>query len=297
MKVLLFGKYGQIGWELNRALQPLGEVIALGRSEADFSDPKSLRNIVATIKPDVIVNSAAYTAVDKAEEEEGSATVINAESPGVLAEEALKNNALLVHYSTDYVFNGEKSSPYSEDDATDPINAYGRTKLAGEDAVRLTKCDYLILRTSWVYASRGHNFLLTILKLAKERDSLSIVSDQSGAPTSASLIAQTTMSCIHQALQKKQNREFSSDTYNLTSSGYTSWYGFACAIIDLARRKSRIKLNSDNIRAIATQEYPTPARRPSNSRLLLNKLESDYHFVMPDWTKGLQLCIEELYES
>lgn len=296
MRVLLFGKNGQVGWELNRALQPLGDVFALGRSEADFTDSESLRNIVATIKPDVIVNSVAYTAVDRAEDDVTAATVINAESPGVLAEEALRNNALLVHFSTDYVFNGEKKDPYSESDTTDPINVYGRTKLAGEDAIRLSRCDYLIFRTSWVFASRGHNFLLTILRLAKERDELSIVSDQFGSPTSSRLIAETAVLCIRQSMRKKKAGGFSSDLFNLTASGYTSWYEFTCAIIKFANEKNRLRLRTDHIKAIPAMEYPTPARRPLNSRLVLSKLEAEFNLVMPDWKKGLQLCIEEISE-
>ena len=297
MKVLLFGKNGQVGWELNRALQPFGDVIALGKREADFSNPECLRYIVSEIKPDVIVNSAAYTAVDKAEEEESFAAIINSGALGILAEEALKSNALLVHFSTDYVFNGEKNSPYKETDATCPINVYGRTKLAGEEAIRKSGCDYLIFRTSWVYASRGHNFLLTILKLAKERDELSIVSDQVGAPTSARLIAQTTFTCIHQAMLKKQEGEYCSGLYHLTASGSTSWHGFACAIVALTNKISNLKLGSERIKAISTKEYPTPAKRPKNSRLMLNRLETDYQVVMHDWSKGLKLFIDDIYQS
>ncbi|MCA1767140.1 MAG: dTDP-4-dehydrorhamnose reductase, partial [Idiomarina sp.] len=196
MKILLFGKNGQVGWELNRSLQPLGEVIALDRDEADFSRPESLREIVRKIKPDVIVNAVAYTAVDKAEAEEALAATINSIAPGVLAEEALSINALLIHYSTDYVFDGTKQGPYVETDVPKPINAYGRTKLAGEQVIQSSGCDYFIFRTSWVYASRGHNFLLTILRLAKERDELNIVADQIGSPTSARLIAETTLLCL-----------------------------------------------------------------------------------------------------
>ena len=185
MKILLFGKNGQVGWELNRSLQPLGEVIALTRENADFSNPESLRNIVREINPDVIVNAVAYTAVDKAEEEEELAATINGVAPGILAEEALKTNALLVNYSTDYVFDGVKDSPYIETDKPNPVSAYGRTKLSGEVSIQSSRCDYLIFRTSWVYASRGQNFLLAMLKLASEREELNIVSDQIGAPTTA----------------------------------------------------------------------------------------------------------------
>ena len=204
MKILLFGKNGQVGWELNRSLQPLGEIVVLDIEDVDFSEPESLRQIVQDVNPNVIVNAVAYTAVDKAEEEEELALNINGVAPGVLAEEALKLNALLVHYSTDYVFDGTKSTPYVETDSPNPINAYGRTKLAGEIAVQSSGCDYLILRTSWVYASRAHNFMLTMLKLAQEREELSIVSDQIGAPTSARLIADITILCLQQEIKEKR---------------------------------------------------------------------------------------------
>jgi len=296
MKILLFGKNGQVGWELNRSLQPLGEVIALGREQADFSDPETLRNIIREIKPDIIVNAVAYTAVDKAEEEEELAAVINGVAPGVLAEEALKINALLVHYSTDYVFDGAKGSPYLETDEPCPINAYGRTKLAGEQAVQLSGCDYLIFRTSWVYASRGHNFLITILKLASEKEELSIVSDQIGSPTSASLIAETTLHCVKQAIVEKQEGVFSSGLYHLAASEYTSWSDFAKAIVDSEGRKRSLKLTSDAIKEIPTSDYPTPAKRPLNSRLNLKKLKSVFGIDMPSWRQALSLTLKDFSE-
>jgi len=294
MKILLFGKNGQVGWELNRSLQPLGEVIALGREEADFSKPESLRNIVRDIAPDVIVNAVAYTAVDKAEEEEDLALKINGVAPGVLAEEALNLGALLVHYSTDYVFDGTKSGPYVETDTPNPINAYGRSKLAGEQAVQSSGCDYLIFRTSWVYASRAHNFMLTMLKLAQEREELSIVSDQIGAPTTARLITDTTLVCIKQALLERRNQVFSSDLYHLTASSNTSWYGFTQEIIRVAKCELDLDLKIKNITNIPTIDYPTPARRPMNSRLDLRKLEEKFDVVMPSWEDVLRLCIEEI---
>ena len=272
MKILLFGKNGQVGWELNRSLQPLGEVIALGREEADFSKPESLRNIVRDIAPDVIVNAVAYTAVDKAEEEEILATVINAQAPGVLAEEALKINALLIHYSTDYVFDGTKDGAYTETDMPNPINVYGRSKLAGEQVVQSSGCDYLIFRTSWVYASRANNFMLTMMKLAQEREQLNIVADQIGAPTTARLIADTTILCLQQALKEKTAGVFSSDLYHLTASGQTSWFGFTEEIVKLARNSLNIKLKLKELKPIPTSSYPTPAKRPKNSQLALTKL-------------------------
>lgn len=294
MKILLFGKNGQVGWELNRSLQPLGEVIALARDEADFSNPESLREIVRKIKPAVIVNAVAYTAVDKAEAEEVLAATINSIAPGVLAEEALSIHALLIHYSTDYVFDGTKQGPYAETDLPKPINAYGRTKLAGEKTIQASGCDYIILRTSWVYASRGHNFLLTILRLAKEREELSIVADQFGTPTSARLVAETTLLCIHQSLRERQAGVFSSDLYHLTASNCSSWHGFAEEIIELINKKQNEKLKVKNVKEILTSDYPTPARRPANSRLMLTKLEKAYDIVMPDWKIVLEQCVGEI---
>ena len=294
MKILLFGKNGQVGWELNRSLLPLGEIVALGRDEADFSKPESLRKIMREIQPNVIVNAAAYTAVDKAESEEDLATTINGDAPGVLAEESLRAKALLIHYSTDYVFDGTKSDPYTEDDVPNPINAYGRSKLAGELAIQSSGSDYLIFRTSWVYASRGHNFLLTMLKLAKEREVLSIVSDQTGSPTSARLISDTTALCLKQAISKRHSSLFASGIYHLTTSGSTSWYGFCDEIINVAAASLEGQLKVKNINAITTKNYPTPANRPMNSRLLLSKLESAYQITMPDWKNAIELCVEEL---
>lgn len=294
MKILLLGKNGQVGWELNRSLQPLGEITALDIEDIDFTDTRRLRQIVRDIAPDIICNAVAYTAVDKAEEEEDLAQKINGDAPGVLAEEAKKRGALLVHYSTDYVFDGSKTGPYVETDPPDPINAYGRTKLAGELAVQSSGCDYLIFRTSWVYASRAHNFMLTMLKLAQERETLSIVNDQIGAPTSARLIADTTILCVQQALKERLAGVFSSDLYHLTSAGHTSWHGFTEEIVGFARSRLDIPLNLKELKAIPTSDYPTPAARPMNSQLALVKLESDFTLKMPDWKKTLQVCIDEL---
>ena len=294
MKILLFGKNGQVGWELNRSLQPLGEVIALGRDDADFSNSESLRQILQDVSPDVIVNAVAYTAVDKAEEEEGLAAKVNSIAPGVLAEEAKKLNALLVHYSTDYVFDGAKEEPYIETDNAKPINAYGRTKLAGEQAIQSSGCAYLIFRTSWVYASRGHNFLLTMLKLAQERVELSIVNDQIGSPTSARLIADTTVLCVQQAIKEKLVGIFSSDLYHLTTSGHTSWHGFTKEIVKLASNSLELPLTIKELKAIPTSDYPTPATRPMNSQLALTKLESVFSLKMPGWKGVLHQCMEEV---
>jgi len=294
MKILLFGKNGQLGWELNRSLQAFGDIVALDVDEADFSEPENLRKIVQQVKPDVICNAVAYTAVDKAETEEALAMNINGVAPGILAEEALKLGALLLHYSTDYVFDGSKTSPYVETDKPNPLNVYGRTKLAGEIAVQSSNCDYLILRTSWVYASRAQNFLLTMLKLAQEREILSIVSDQIGSPTSARLISDTTVLCLQQAIKERHAGIFSSDLYHLTNAGHTSWFGFTEEIVELASSQLGMKLALKELKAIPTAEYPTPAIRPMNSQLSLTKLESVFTIKMPDWKKSLSICIAEI---
>ncbi|WP_126455358.1 dTDP-4-dehydrorhamnose reductase [Sulfuriflexus mobilis] len=294
MRILLLGRNGQVGWELNRSLLPLGEVIALDRTQADLSRPESLRKIVCDNHPDVIVNAAAYTAVDKAEEEEDLATVINSTAPGVLAEEADKSGALLIHYSTDYIFDGTKDRPYTEDDLPNPINAYGRSKLAGEQAIQATKADHLILRTSWVYAARGRNFLRTIMRLAKEMDELTIVGDQTGSPTWARLIAETTAHCLRQSVYERRKSVFSSGIYNVSSSGETSWYGFASAIVNNARDRPEEKIHVSNIVPIQTRDYPTPAKRPAYSCLATESLEENFNIVMPSWEYGLRLCMEEL---
>ena len=221
---------------------------------------------------------------------------INSDAPGVLAEEAFRSGALLVHYSTDYVFDGEKSSPYIEIDKPNPINAYGRTKLGGEQALQSSGCDYLIFRTSWVYASRGSNFLLTILKLAKERDQLSVVADQVGSPTSARLIADATSLSVHSAIREKQSGIFSSGLYHLTSSGYSSWHGFSEEIVKTADIFQDTDLNLKNIKAISAVDYPTPAKRPMNSCLSTTRIEKKYNICLPDWRDVLRLCVEEVYD-
>ena len=294
MKILLFGKIGQVGWELNRSLQPLGEVIALDIEDVDFSIPESLRQVVQNIKPDIIVNAVAYTAVDKAEEVEDLALNINGVAPGILAEEALKLNALLVHYSTEYVFDGTKITQYLETDSPNPLNVYGRTKLAGELAVQSSGCDYLILRTSWVYASRANNFMLTMLRLAQEREELSVVDDQVGAPTTARLLADTTVICIQQSIRERLEGAFNSDLYHLTASGQTSWYGFTKEIVKLADSGLDIDLSLKKLNAISTADYPTAAKRPENSSLSVEKIEKKYRLKMPDWLSCLKLCIYEL---
>lgn len=298
MKILLFGKNGQVGWELNRSLQPLGEVVALSREDADFSRPDSLRQIISDVKPDVIVNAVAYTAVDKAEAEEELAATINSVAPGILAEEALKVNALLIHYSTDYVFDGTKKSPYSESDEPNPINAYGRTKLAGERLIQSSGCDYLILRTSWVFSSRGANFLLSILRLARERTQLSIVDDQMGAPTWAGNIADITNNLILLSEKQRLTGKFESGIYNVASASMTTWFGFTNKIIEVA---SETGIGDDfvieQVKPIPSSEYPTPAKRPFYSVLSTEKIEKGFGISPIAWEHALESCMSSMKKS
>src|SRR5665811_554588 len=233
---LVTGASGQVGWELSRSLMPLGDVVALDHRQCDLSQPELLPSLIRSIKPDVIVNAAAYTAVDKAEQEEKLATTVNGTAVGVLAEESRKTGILLVHYSTDYVFDGVKQTPYTEEDAPNPINVYGRSKLAGDTAVRQAGGSYVILSTSWIYARRRHNFLGTILRLASERRELRIVDDQIGAPTWARDIADATTLIVRAACQERAQGQFASGLFNLAAAGATSWHGFAKAILDEAQR-------------------------------------------------------------
>lgn len=294
MKILLTGCNGQVGWELARSLLPLGEIIALNRNQADLTDATKLREIIRHHAPNIIVNPAAYTAVDKAETEKELAFKVNAEAAGVMAEEAKKTGALLVHYSTDYVFDGTKPSPYTESDSTNPASVYGQSKLGGERAIQSIGGDYLILRTSWVYASRGSNFVKTILRLAAEREELKIVADQIGAPTWARLIADATAHIVRQAIAEKNNAQFNSDIYHLTSSGSTSWHGFAHTIINTAREQGSLNLINRSILPIPTNEYPLPAKRPANSLLSTQKLEQHFGLILPSWETSLKLCLQEL---
>ena len=294
MKILVTGCNGQVGWELVRCLQPLGEVIAADRRQMDLSDLDGIKATLRNVAPDVIVNAAAYTAVDKTEDNEVEANLINGQAPGVLATEAKQLGALLIHYSTDYVFDGKKSSPYTEDDIPNPINVYGRSKLMGEEAIQSVDMDYIILRTSWVYAARGANFLRTILRLAQERDELSIVDDQIGTPTWARLIADSTAHVIRQSQIERSNDSFQSNLYHLTAAGETSWFGFAQAIVEQARCLPDLSLTLKEIRPIPTQDYPTPAPRPMNSRLVAVRLKERFDLQIPTWDRSLGLCMDEL---
>lgn len=280
---------------MQRALLPLGHIVALDRQGINLADNDSIRQVLRRIKPDLIVNAAAYTAVDKAEEEREAAMQINGIAPGVLAEEAGQLNALLIHYSTDYVFDGSKQTPYTETDKPKPINIYGASKLAGEQAVQAVGADHMILRTSWVYGSRGSNFLLTMLRLMRERQNLRVVADQNGTPTWARLIAETTAQIIGQSLVERRQKSFQSGLYNLTSAGATTWHGFAEKIKAVAEQgNQRELLKIQNIDPVGTAEYPTPAKRPRNSRMMISKLQQKYGLTMPNWDVALELCMEKL---
>jgi dTDP-4-dehydrorhamnose reductase len=288
--ILITGVNGQVGFELARTLQGLGKVVAVDRAAMDLSDLDQVRAVVRKIQPTLIVNPAAYTAVDKAEEELDLAMRVNGEVPGVLAEEAKKLGAALVHYSTDYVFNGEKEGAYVEDDPTDPQNAYGRTKLAGEEAIAASGCAHLIFRTSWVYGTRGKNFLLTMLRLGAERDELSVVADQIGAPTWSKTIAALSANVLAQAVAPGQSDwwQAHSGVYHLTATGAASWHGFAQAIFELSGLAK-----TPLVKPIPAASYPTPAKRPGNSRMSNDKLARTFGVEAPDWRDALQLCLAE----
>ena len=289
MNILLTGKNGQVGWELQRTLQPVGKVAAFSHAGLDLADAAAIRSKLDEVRPDVIVNAAAYTAVDKAESEPELAHEVNAVAPALLAQEAARRGALLIHYSTDYVYDGAKAAPYVESDKTNPLGAYGRSKLAGEEGIRASGCDHLIFRTSWVYAARGANFLRTILRLAAEREELRIVMDQIGAPTWARLIAEATAHALRQALRERSGGQFESGVFHLTAAGEISWHGFAAAIL-AGRGGLRVK----TVTPITTAEYPTPAKRPANSRLDTGAFRARFGLALPDWRDCLRLCLEEL---
>ncbi len=296
MKILLLGKNGQVGWELQRSLAPLGELVALdfdspGPLSADFSTPESLAATVRAVAPEVIVNAAAHTAVDKAESEPDLARAINATAPGVLAREAAARGAWLVHYSTDYVFDGSGSAPRNEDAPTGPLNVYGQTKLEGELAIRASGCRHLLLRTSWVYGARGGNFARTMLKLAQEREALKVIDDQIGAPTGADLLADLTAHLLRAA----RGDASVSGTYHAVAAGETSWHGYASHVIAFARAAGvPLKVGAGAIEAVPTTAFPTPARRPANSRLATQKLRERFGLVLPDWRAGVDRMLIEV---
>lgn len=297
MKILLLGKNGQVGWQLQRALAPLGEIVALERKDAggDLADPQGLAAAVRAAKPQVIVNAAAYTAVDKAESEPQLARLINTEAPAALAREAAASGALLVHYSTDYVFDGSGSAPWQESDATGPLNVYGATKLAGEQAIAASGCAHLTFRTSWVYAAHGDNFIKTMLRLAATRERLTVIDDQKGAPTGAELIADVTAHAISQTLQQPAK----AGLYHLTAAGEASWFDYAQYVLALARqaRPQGVKTAAGGVQPIASSQYPAAARRPLNSRLDTRRLQTAFGLQMPPWQQGVTRVLREILES
>ena len=295
MKILLFGKNGQVGWELQRSLAPLGEVIALDRHSQSFcGDLGNLQGLAATVqavRPDVIVNAAAHTAVDKAESEPESARLINALAPGLLAQEAHKLGAWLVHYSTDYVFDGSGSQPWIETDTPAPLSVYGQTKLEGEQLIAAHCSRHLIFRTSWVYAARGSNFAKTMLRLAQERERLAVIDDQWGAPTGAELIADVTAHAIRQAMAQPQ----AAGLYHLAASGETTWNGYAKHVLAQAERAHyAINIIAKEVAPVPTSAFPTPARRPHNSRLNTAKLQATFGLQLPAWQQGVDRMLAEI---
>jgi len=297
-KILLFGKNGQVGWELQRSLAPLGDLVALDADSKEmcgsFTDLDGLAHTVKKIQPDVIVNAAAHTAVDKAESEPDLVRTLNALAPEVLAREAKDSNAWLIHYSTDYVFDGSGEKPWKETDPVAPLNVYGKTKLEGEKLIQQSGCRHLIFRTSWVYGARGGNFAKTMLRLARERDSLSVIDDQIGAPTGADLLADISAHAIRMVQQKPEL----SGLYHLVAGGETSWHGYASFVIGHARRTGvDIKVSPDAIKPVPTSAFPTPARRPHNSRMDTTKLQHAFDLQLPLWQNGVARMLEEILEK
>ena len=292
-RIVLVGRNGQVGWELERSLAGLGEIVALGRAQLDLADAPRVGSVVQAYAPDLVVNAAAFTDVEGAETNEAAACAINAHAVRALADAAHACHATLIHYSTDYIFDGAKTTPYLEDDSPAPLSVYGRSKLAGEQAVRASGCAHLVIRTSWVYAARGRNFLRTILRLAAQRPELRIVDDQRGAPTTARLIAQTTALMIHALTVQPAARQRveAGTTVHLTAGGATTWYGFAREM-----REQALQLGipfPTRLVPIRTDEYPTKAQRPLNSRLSLDRLARDWGVAVPSWQSALRLCMEE----
>jgi len=292
-RILVPGGNGQVGWELLSALEPLGTVIGLDRSGMDLASPDSIRRAIRDAKPDVIVNAAAYNNVDRAESESALAMQVNGIAPGVMAEEAKRLGAILVHYSTDYVFDGERDRPYVEEDWPNPVNAYGKSKLAGEQAVEAVGGQYLTLRTSWVYSARGSNFVLTVLRLAREKPELSMVDDQSGSPTWARALAKATA----ELLRRKELITRHSGIYHLTAGGHTSRYAFAKAIIDIMKEASGIPDGWASVKPITSDQYPLPARRPPHPVTRTDRIKGVFGIEMPRWEDQLRSCLIDLAAS
>lgn len=303
MKILLFGKNGQVGWELQRSLAPLGEVIALDRHGAasqvglcgDLRDLAGLADTVRRVRPDVIVNAAAHTAVDRAESEPELARTLNADAPGVLAREAAELGAWLVHYSTDYVFDGQGERPWTEGDATAPLNVYGQSKRDGEWQIQAAHPKHLILRTSWVYAARGGNFAKTMLRLAQERERLTVIDDQWGAPTGAELLADVTAHAVRHVAQRPAEASALAGIYHLVAGGTTTWHGYARHVIAQARRlRPDLPMAVQDVAAVTTSAFPTPARRPHNSRLDTTRLQAAFGLTLPPWQQGVDRMLAEI---
>lgn len=298
MKILLFGKNGQVGWELQRSLAPLGQLISLHTHSTELcgnlSQPAGIKQTILDVKPDIIVNAAAYTAVDKAEQETQQAQTINAEAPGVMAQAAKQLNCWLIHYSTDYVFDGSGCQPRTETDPTNPINTYGKTKLTGEEKIFDSGCSHLIFRTSWVFGTHGNNFIKTMLKLAQERDHLNIIDDQIGAPTGAELLADITAHAVRTLAHKPDV----SGCYHLAPQGQTSWYSYAKFIFEFAQQAGMsIKVKPEAVSPIASDQFPTPAKRPLNSRLDTHKLRNSFGLALPDWQTGVSRTLTEILKK
>ena len=292
MKILLLGKNGQVGWELQRSLAPLGEVLALDRSSTshcgDLSNLEGLAETVRVFRPQVVVNAAAYTAVDKAESDSSTAHLVNALAPEVLSRACAALDALLVHYSTDYVFDGSGQTPWLETDATGPLNVYGHSKLAGEQGIAKQGAKHVIFRTSWVYGTEGGNFAKTMLRLAQERDKMAVINDQFGAPTGAALLADITAMCLQQP-------QALSGIYHLAAAGETTWHAYAEYVLQTAKRlKPEMAYKVKEVAAVPTSEFPTPAQRPLNSRLNCSKLQNDLQCQLPDWQKGVDAMLSKI---
>jgi dTDP-4-dehydrorhamnose reductase len=294
-RILLTGRDGQLGFELQRALAPLGEIVAVGRAQCDLADAGALRELVRRVAPSVIVNPAAYTAVDKAESDIDKAMAVNALAPGILGEEAARLDALVVHFSTDYVFDGAKSGAYREDDPAAPQSVYGRTKLAGELALAQANARHLVLRTSWVLGAHGGNFAKTMLRLGAERDRLAVVADQFGAPTPAALLADLTALLVRQH-QRETAAAFPYGTYHVASSGETTWCDYARFVIGEAIAAGKpMKATPETVAALATSDYPTPARRPSNSRLDTTRFRETFDLRLPHWQEGVRHVLQQIF--
>lgn len=295
MKILLTGKNGQLGFELQRALAPLGEIVAVGQSDCNLADAEALRALVRSVAPDVIVNPAAYTAVDKAESDQAVAFAVNAEAPRILGEEGARLGALVVHYSTDYVFDGTKEGAYNEADRPNPQSVYGRSKHEGEQALAKANPRHLILRTSWVIGAHGGNFAKTMLRLAAERDRLTVVADQFGAPTSAALLADLSAMLVRQH-QRDGGKDFPYGIYHTAATGETTWYDYARFVIAEAQAAGKpLKTTPDAVAPLTTEQYPTPARRPSNSRLDTSRFRTTFDLRLPPWQEGVRHVLQQIF--